>query len=90
MRTPKENPTGDAVNPIERAANLSGDLLLIHGTADDNVHFRNFTEVSEAYVQQGKMFRQQIYTTRNHSIFGGNTRLHLFKTISDYFVEKLK
>ena len=90
MRTPKENPTGYAVNPIERAANLSGDLLLIHGTADDNVHFRNFTEVSEAYVQQGKMFRQQIYTNRNHSIFGGNTRLHLFKTISDYFVEKLK
>ena len=90
MRTPKENPTGNAVNPIERAANLSGDLLLIHGTADDNVHFRNFTEVSEAYVQQVKMFRQQIYTNRNHSIFGGNTRLHLFKTISDYFVEKLK
>ena len=90
MRTPKENATGYAINPIQRANNLSGDLLLIHGTADDNVHFRNFTEVSEAYVQAGKLFRQQVYTNRNHSIFGGNTRFHLFKTISNYFVEKLK
>lgn len=90
MRTPKENADGYAVNPIQRATNLSGDLLLIHGTADDNVHFRNFTEVSEAYVQAGKMFRQQVYTNRNHNIFGGNTRLHLFRTISNYFVEKLK
>lgn len=89
MRTPKENADGYAVNPIQRADNLSGDLLLIHGTADDNVHFRNFTEVSEAYVQAGKMFRQQVYTNRNHNIFGGNTRLHLFRTISNYFVEKL-
>lgn len=89
MRTPKENADGYAVNPIQRAGNLSGDLLLIHGTADDNVHFRNFTEVSEAYVQAGKMFRQQVYTNRNHNIFGGNTRLHLFRTISNYFVEKL-
>lgn len=90
MRTPKENADGYAVNPIQRASNLSGDLLLIHGTADDNVHFRNFPEVSEAYVQAGKMFRQQVYTNRNHNIFGGNTRLHLFRTISNYFVEKLK
>ena len=90
MRTPKENANGYAINPIQRAKNLSGDLLLIHGTADDNVHFRNFTEVSEAYVQADKMFRQQLYTNRNHSIYGGNTRLHLFKTISNYFVEKLK
>lgn len=90
MRTPKENADGYAVNPIQRANNLSGDLLLIHGTADDNVHFRNFTEVSEAYVQAGKMFRQQVYTNRNHSIYGGNTRLHLFRTISNYFIEKLK
>lgn len=90
MRTPKENAAGYATNPIQRASKLSGDLLLIHGTADDNVHFRNFTEVSEAYVQAGKLFRQQVYTNRNHNIFGGNTRLHLFKTISGFFEEKLK
>ncbi len=90
MRTPAENPEGYAVNPIQRASALSGDLLLIHGTADDNVHFRNFAEVSEAYVQAGKTFRQQIYTNRNHSIYGGGTRLHLFRTISSFFEEKLK
>lgn len=90
MRTPAENASGYATNPIQRAAQLHGDLLLIHGTADDNVHFRNFTEVSEAYVQNGKLFRQQVYTNRNHFIQGGNTRLHLFRTISDYFIEKLK
>lgn len=90
MRTPQENAAGYAVNPIERAGKLSGDLLLIHGTADDNVHFRNFTEVSEAYVQAGKLFRQQVYTNRNHFIQGGGTRLHLFRTISDFFAEKLK
>lgn len=89
MRTPKENATGYAINPIERASKLSGDLLLIHGTADDNVHFRNFAEVSEAYVQQGKLFRQQVYTNRNHFIQGGETRLHLFRTISDFFKEKM-
>lgn len=89
MRTPNENAAGYAVNPIERASSLSGDLLLIHGTADDNVHFRNFAEVSEAYVQQGKLFRQQVYTNRNHFIQGGNTRLHLFRTICEFFKEKL-
>lgn len=90
MRTPAENPTGYAINPIERAKNLHGDLFLIHGTADDNVHFRNFTEVSEAYVQNGKQFRQQVYTNRNHFINGGNTRNHLFHAITDFFVEKLR
>ena len=90
MRTPKENATGYAINPIQRAANLSGDLLLVHGTADDNVHFRNFAEVEEAYVQAGKLFREQVYTNRNHFIQGGNSRLHLFTTIANFFEEKLK
>ena len=90
MRTPKENAEGYAINPINRAPKLHGDLLLIHGTADDNVHFRNFTEVSEAYVQNMKLFRQQVYTNRNHFFMGGQTRLHLKRTISDFFKEKLR
>ena len=90
MRTPKENAAGYATNPIQRAAALSGDLLLVHGTADDNVHFRNFAEVQEAYVQAGKLFREQVYTNRNHFIQGGNSRLHLFTTIARFFEEKLK
>ena len=90
MRTPAENPQGYAINPIQRAADLHGNLLLIHGTADDNVHFRNFTEVSEAYVQHGKQFDMQVYTNRNHFINGGGTRYHLFTRISNFFVEQLK
>lgn len=90
MRTPNENAAGYAINPMERAANLSGSLLLIHGTADDNVHFRNVAEMSEALVQANKPFEMQIYTNRNHSIYGGNTRYHLLTRMCDFFKRNLK
>lgn len=90
MRTPNENAEGYAINPMERAANLSGSLLLIHGTADDNVHFRNVAEMSEALVQANKQFEMQIYTNRNHSIYGGNTRYHLLTRMCDFFKRNLK
>lgn len=90
MRTPNENAAGYAINPMERAANLSGSLLLIHGTADDNVHFRNVAEMSEALVQVNKQFEMQIYTNRNHSIYGGNTRYHLLTRMCDFFKRNLK
>lgn len=85
MRTPNENADGYAINPIERASKLHGDLLLIHGTADDNVHYRNAAEYSEALVQANKQFDMQVYTNRNHSIFGGNTRYHLFTRYANFF-----
>lgn len=90
MRTPNENAAGYAINPMERAANLSGSLLLIHGTADDNVHFRNVAEMSEALVQANKQFEMQIYTNRNHSIYGGNTRYHLLTRMCNFFKRNLK
>lgn len=90
MRTPNENAAGYAINPMERAANLSGSLLLIHGTDDDNVHFRNVAEMSEALVQANKQFEMQIYTNRNHSIYGGNTRYHLLTRMCDFFKRNLK
>ena len=90
MRTPAENAEGYAINPIQRSSKLHGSLLLIHGTADDNVHYRNCTEVAEAYVQSGKQFDMQIYTNRNHFINGGETRYHLFTRISNFFNEHLK
>jgi dipeptidyl-peptidase 4 len=90
MRTPNENSAGYDDCPISRAANLSGDLLLIHGSADDNVHFRNTAEYSEALVQAGKQFQMQVYTNRNHSIYGGNTRLHLYTRVAEFFKDKLK
>ncbi len=85
MRTPNENGTGYDVCPISRASKLSGKLLLIHGLADDNVHFRNAAEYTEALVQADKDFRELTYTNRNHSIYGGNTRHHLFRQITQHF-----
>lgn len=89
MRTPNENGAGYDVCPISWASRLSGKLLLIHGLADDNVHFRNATEYTEALVQADKDFRELTYTNRNHSIYGGNTRNHLFRQITQHFKEML-
>lgn len=90
MRTPKENPKGYENNPIQRAGKLSGALLLCHGVADDNVHPQNAFEYAEALVQADKDFREIYYTNRNHSIYGGNTRNHLLRQISSFFIEQLK
>ncbi len=90
MRTPKENPTGYAVNPIERAEKMYGSLLICHGLADDNVHPQNVFEYSEALVKADKDFKELFYTNRNHSILGGNTRNHLFRQITDFFTKELK
>ena len=89
MRTPKENPKGYDCNPMTRAAQLHGDLLICHGTADDNVHYRNTAELTEALVQADKPFMQLIYPNRNHSIYGGNTRLHLYRSLVRWFQEHL-
>lgn len=89
MRTPQENPEGYAINPIARVDNLHGALLICHGLADDNVHPQNTFEYSEALVQADKDFKENIYTNRNHSIYGGNTRNHLFRQISQFFIEQL-
>ena len=90
MRTPKENPEGYNDNPITRASKLSGALLLCHGLADDNVHPQNTFEYTEALVQADKDFKMNIYTNRNHSIYGGNTRHHLLRQISQFFIDELK
>ena len=90
MRTPKENPTGYERNPMARANQLHGELLICHGLADDNVHFRNVAEYTESLVQADKYFTMLTYTNRNHSIFGGNTRNHLFTSISNFFIKNLK
>ena len=91
MRTPQENKQGyDDVNPIARAAQLHGALLICHGLADDNVHYQNTAEYVEALVQADKDFRQLVYTNRNHSIYGGNTRNHLFRQAIGHFNANLK
>ena len=91
MRTPKENQKGyDEVNPIHRAAQLHGELLICHGLADDNVHYQNTAEYVEALVLADKDFRQLVYTNRNHGISGGNSRNHLFRQAINHFNNNLK
>ena len=91
MRTPKENMEGyEASSAMNRVNNLHGALLLMHGTADDNVHLRNASEYSEALVQADKQFDMHIYTNRNHSIRGGNTTKHLLTRVTNFFIEHLK
>ena len=92
MRTPNENKEGyDAGSAIENAGKLNGNLLLIHGTADDNVHFRNMVCYTHALTQAGKQFEVAIYPDSNHSIYyGSNTRFHLFNHIAEFFKENLK
>lgn len=86
MRTPKENAEGyKATSAFTRAHQLSGDLLLVHGMTDDNVHYQHATEYAEHLVQLGKQFDMQIYTNRNHGIAGGNTRLHLYTKLTNFF-----
>lgn len=91
MRTPKENKEGyDMTSAINRAGKLAGELLLIHGTADDNVHYQNMAEYTEALVQAGIPYRSLVYTNRDHFIRGGNTTAHLYEQVAHHFLTHLK
>ncbi len=90
MRTPKENFDGySKTSPVHLAKDLQGKLLLVHGTADDNVHFHQTMDYAEALVQAGKQFEMQIYKDRNHSISGGNTRYHFYTRMSNFLFTNL-
>ena len=90
MRTPQENPDGyDDNSPLSHADKIKGNYLLIHGSADDNVHFQNAMEFTERMVQAGVQFDMAAYTNRNHGIRGGNTSIHLYTKMTDYLKEKL-
>lgn len=90
MRTPQENPSGyDDNSPIHFADRLKGKYLLIHGMADDNVHFQNAVEMTDALVNANKQFDFFAYPNRNHGIYGGLTRLHLYTKMSDFIFKNL-
>lgn len=90
MRTPQENPDGyDQNSPINFASQLNGNLLIVHGDADDNVHPQNTMEMVDKLVQSEKLFEMAIYPNRNHSIYGGNTRYQLFKRMNDFILRNL-
>lgn len=90
LRTPQENPDGyDKNSPTEYANLLKGKFLLIHGTADDNVHFQNSMEFSEALIQNKKQFEFMAYPDKNHGIYGGQTRPQLYQKMTDFILENL-
>ncbi|RKD90615.1 S9 family peptidase [Mangrovibacterium diazotrophicum] len=90
MRTPQQNPDGyDDNSPLLHPEGIKGRLFLIHGSADDNVHVQNSMEFSEALVQAGIQFDMAIYTNRNHGIYGGNTRVHLYHRMTDFLKANL-
>lgn len=90
MQTPQENPSGyDDNSPINHVSKLKGNFLLIHGTADDNVHVQNSMQMIEALIQANKQFDWAIYPDKNHGIFGGKTRIQLFTKMTNFIKEKL-
>ena len=90
MRTPQENPGGyDDNSPTTYANLLKGKYLLIHGTADDNVHFQNAMEFSEALIQNNKQFEFMAYPDKNHGIYGGQTRPQLYQKMTNFLLENL-
>ena len=90
MRTPQENPDGyDDESPFNYPELLKGKYLLVHGSGDDNVHVQNTMRMIEALIQANKPFDWAIYPDKNHGIYGGNTRLHLFTKMTEFIKENL-
>lgn len=90
LKRPQDNPSGyDDNSPINHAAKLKGKFLLVHGTADDNVHFQNAVDFTDALIKAGRDFDSFYYPNKNHGIGGMQTRLHLYKMMTRYLEENL-
>ncbi|MBJ6109116.1 S9 family peptidase [Hymenobacter sp. BT523] len=90
LKTPQENPGGyDDNSPVQFAQNLKGKFLLVHGTGDDNVHFQNSIAFVEALIKANKDYQTLYYPNRNHGIAGGNTRLHLYRQMTNFVLQNL-
>ena len=91
MRTVQENPNGYKDNsPINFVDQLNGEYLLVHGMGDDNVHFQHTAELVNALVDADKQYDTYFYPNRNHGIYGGNTRFHLYTKMTQFLDDKLK
>lgn len=90
MRTPQENGQNyDDNSPMNHVEKIKGNYLLIHGTADDNVHFQNAVEMVDKMINKGVKFDSEFYPNKNHGIGGVKTRLHLYERMTRFVVEKL-
>ncbi|MFA8300153.1 MAG: S9 family peptidase [Hyphomicrobiales bacterium] len=91
MRTPQENPSGyDENSPINHVDKLKGNYLLIHGSGDDNVHFQNAMDLMSALQNANKDFELMVYPNKNHGIYGGYTRLHLYRKMTKFLLKSFK
>jgi len=91
MSTPQDNPEGyrDG-SPITHAHNLQGNLLIMHGTADDNVHYQSFEMLTNELIKHNKLFSQMSYPMRSHGIYEReNTTYHLRQTMKKFWLENL-
>lgn len=90
LKRPQDNPSGyDDFSPLTHADKLKGNYLLVHGTGDDNVHFQNAVAMQDALIKAGKQFQSFYYPNRNHGIYGGNTRLHLYQMMTNFLINNL-
>ncbi|HEX8326373.1 MAG TPA: DPP IV N-terminal domain-containing protein [Hymenobacter sp.] len=90
LKTPQENAAGyDENSPVQFAQNLKGKFLLVHGTGDDNVHFQNSIAFVDALIKANKDYQTLYYPNRNHGISGGNTRLHLYRQMTNFVTSNL-
>ncbi len=90
LKTPQDNAIGyDENSPVTHASKLKGKFLLVHGTGDDNVHFQNAVALQDALISSNKQFTSFYYPNRNHGIYGGVTRLHLYTMMTDYIIKNL-
>jgi dipeptidyl-peptidase-4 len=90
MGLPKDNPAGYDDSIVSAAGNLHGSLLLVHGTSDDNVHFQNTIQMTDALIKAGKQFRLMVYPGKTHGIAGSGTRTQLFHMMDDFWNKELK
>lgn len=91
MQTPQENASGyDDNSPFNYPELLKGDYLIVHGSGDDNVHLQNTMRMIEALVQADKQFEWAVYPDKNHGIYGGNTRKHLYQKMTNFLNQKLR
>lgn len=90
MRTPQENHGGyEKASVLSRSKNLKGEVLLVYGTADDNVHPQNTLELQAKWVEEDIPFQMMVYTNKDHSIRGGNARTHIYTTLYRFLQKNL-
>jgi dipeptidyl-peptidase-4 len=90
MSLPELNKEGyQSSSVMQYAGDLKGKFLLVHGTADDNVHFQNSVKLVEKLISENKQFRTMYYPEKEHSIRGGATRYHLYRMLTDFILDNL-